>query len=341
MLVALAQQRGVDAAVRPQLVREQAGQQRPEAPPAGHRRLHVGPADRAVGQHLGGRPTLRVGPEEGPAARGAAGRWSRWSRWSRWADGWRTCAGGFPQRPGNLQLTPQEGREGLGLSQELACGQQLPLAAALQRQRRKALAAQPGQQRAALGDVRLRGCARLGVVGGVEGGAVQADVLGRLAQHGPLGDAPALDVVGALQAVQQRQPLPAQGLGRQDGRGRRLAVQHRARIGQQPVEVGGPEGLTAQQGDALVVGHHVVAPRRPHGPALRPHHHAAGVQLQRQPRHLAGRRQQGRRGIAPAAQRVVDGVQHRGVGRGHCGHVISPLATLADSSSEGRPARSG
>jgi hypothetical protein len=97
------------------------------------------------------------------------------------------------------------------------------------------------------------GCAGLGVVAAKAASSSQSGLRPRST---PAPRCAALDVVGRCSGA-AGQPEPAQGLGRQDGRGRRGAVQHRARIGQQPVEVGGPEGLTAQQGDALVVRHHM------------------------------------------------------------------------------------
>jgi hypothetical protein len=70
--------------------------------------------------------------------------------------------------------------------------------------------------------------------------------------------------------------------------------------------------------DAMVVRHHVVAQLRIDATAVATGHHAAAMCLHRQDR--AGGGHQWRGAIAPAAQRVVDVVQHgvvRGGGSAH------------------------
>lgn len=95
-------------------------------------------------------------------------------------------------------------------AQEARRFQQFAGAVAFQRQRRKARAAQPPEQRAAFGNVAIGGRAFGGGIGLLEGGAIQAGVLRQAPQFGRVGDAPALDVMGPLQALQQVQATAAQ-----------------------------------------------------------------------------------------------------------------------------------
>jgi len=125
--------------------------------------------------------------------------------------------------------------------------------------------------------------------------------------------------VGLLLARQHVQSPASQFLGCQQRRGGWFGVQHGAQVVEQAVEVGRAEGLARHLGNALVVRHHVAAPVGRDGAGMGAREHAAAMPLQRDAGHAARGLDQGRGGIAPAAQRVEDVVKDKGRlrGRGH------------------------
>ena len=146
-------------------------------------------------------------------------------------------------------------------------------------------------------------------VSGAECIDIQAHFGRHCQQYVFIGNPPPFCVMRRLQAPQQLQAAPGQLFGNQHGGGRRRRIEYCRGVAQQAFEVPLAKWLPGALGNALVMGHHVIAQLRRHSSAMCACHHPATVGHDRQ--NIARGVDQRLGAIAPAAQGVVDVMQDR------------------------------